>query len=265
MKLPPLIVPIDNRIALLPHHAAYYHRLGFKTFVYALWNGQANPLYDAIPKACLDAVGDGCKVHVRPSIVCDYDHYNGPAETPGLNEIRMEFVGNDDWYCVADLDEFYWFNGKTLEQTIAELEQADLMALHGCFYNRVSRDGSFPAIPGFNKDKPQLDDLFPLVADLSRVTKHNPTKISLARLTGIRTGHHWATLPQNKIRWDGMQVHHFKWCGDLINLLTARYAAYSSQNLSWAYETKDFMEFFQNPDWIHSPLITTTEAQKLGI
>lgn len=261
----PLIVPIDNRIDLLPYHAEYYAKLGFTNFVYALWNGEKNPIYPEIVHAWAKAVPPECCINIRPSIVCDYDHYNGPSETPGLNTIRMEFVKHEDWYCVADLDEFYHFGGKNVEQTIQELEAGDYLALHGKFYNRVSRDGSFSTIPPYDPGKTTLDDLFPMTADLDKVTKHGQTKISFARLTGIRTGHHYATLPPDKILWDSMQVHHFKWNGDLLGLLEKRYKAYSSQSLSWAYETKDFMDFFQQPDWIKDPRLNTREAVRIGI
>lgn len=261
----PLIVPIDNRIDLLPYHAAYYHRLGFRTFIYALWNGEDNPLYHNILTTCVSTLGGDCHIHRRPSIVCDYDHYNGPAETPGLNTIRMEFVKHDEWYCVADLDEFYWWGGLTLLEMVEVLDRGGYLALHGTFYDRVSRDGSFPAIPPFEKGKTQLDDLFPCVADLARVTNCGTNKISLARLTGIRSGHHFATLPADKVLNNGMQAHHFKWHGGVLDLLEKRHKAYGSQGLAHAHESKEFHDFFQQPDWIKSPLLNTREAMRIGI
>lgn len=265
MKSIPLIVSIDNRIDLLPYHAAYYSRLGFRTFIYALWNGKDNPLFFKIPYVWDLGAGKECEMHIRPSIVCGYDHYNGPAETPGINTIRMEFAKHEDWYCVADLDEFYWWGGLNLQQMIELLERGDYLALHGTFYDRVSRDGSFPDIPPFVKGKTTLDDLFPCVADLPKISQGNENKISLARLTGIRVGHHWATLPPSKVLNNSMQVHHFKWNADVLNYLRDMGASLTAQNLEYAVEYRRHHAFFQQPDWIKDPRLNTREAVRIGI
>lgn len=267
MKTIPLIVPIDNRVDLLPFHAAYYAKLGFRLFVYALWNADNNPVRDRIPEQFKKGANgiDGCEMHIRSSIVCDYDHYNGPAETPGLNTIRMEFAKHEEWYCVADLDEFYYFDGKNLEELVQYLESRDFMAIHGLFYDRIAGDESFPAIPEYVPGRAQLDELFPCVANLSKITMCGNTKIALARLTGIRSGHHFATLPADKVLNHSMQAHHFKWHAGVLDLLLKRHKAYGSQNLSHAHESREFYDFLSKPGWIHDPRLNTREAVKLGI
>jgi hypothetical protein len=262
----PIITPIDNRIKLLPHHAAYYAKLGFRKFVYALWNGDENPIASRIEPLWRSVVHGGCQFFLRQSISCNYDQYNGPAETPGLNAIREEFVPRGTWYCVADLDEFYRFPiGIGLADAVEMLEAGGYSAIHGEFYDRIACDGSFPPIPEFSSARPSLDEAFPCVANLDLIAQCNHNKYALVRNTTVWSGHHGTDLPNEEVMFHAMQAHHFKWSEGIQDRLLRRHQAYASQNLGWAGESLKLLEFLNQPDWVKHPDIHVRRADTLGV
>jgi hypothetical protein len=127
-----VICPIFDRLDLLPAYIRYYRQLGATHFILALWNGQANPLYQA---AC-QFFGP---IAIRTSVECTIGQYNGPVEMPGLNQIVKEFSAYFRWYCLADLDEFCYFGGRTMPEVVAEAEAKGFTAVHGVFHDRLAR------------------------------------------------------------------------------------------------------------------------------
>ncbi len=97
-----VIVPICDRIKLLPFFLKYYTSIGATQFEVALYNGEQSPFFEQIISYKADY-----NIGVRPSIVCDIDDYSGTLVAPVLNEIRKEYARKFAWFCIADLDEFH--------------------------------------------------------------------------------------------------------------------------------------------------------------
>lgn len=225
-----VIVAICDRISLLPHFLSYYSRIGGTRFIVALYNGDKNPLYKEV-----EAFNRYYDLHIRPSIICPWEEFNGPREARGLNLIREEFSPKDGWYCAADLDEFVYREGKTLPEIVAEAESAGYEAVHGEFLDRISSTGKLVPVGDL------LDECFPLCCNLSRHGGVTMSKIPLARShLEIWSGRHRVGT---KMCWyNATEIHHFKWTSEIRNVLEVRYKSYVAQRLPWAEESKRFLD-----------------------
>lgn len=262
-KTVPLIVPIDDRIELLPYFIEYYTRMGFRKFIFCLWNGLDNPCLPGV-ESVWRKQGPRLGVRwIRETARTEYNAHNGAAEIPGLNRAREELIDPSGWYCCADLDEFYWF---TEPDIIGAMENYGAQACGGVFFDRVAGDGTFPEIPPYD-GKPHLDDLFPCTTTLTEANTYRatPTKIAIARgNVTIHSGHHGVDADV-KVLQDTVEVHHFKWHAGVIDLLPRRLEAYRSQKLGWSEESLYFQELFKDPDWCQRPELHIRLARRLGI
>lgn len=253
-----VIVTIFDRIELLPFFLTHYNQLGADQFVLCLWNGIRNPLY----KDVKNAIDEWWDVHIRPSVICPIEQYNGPAETPGVNLVRQEFCDDGDWYSPCDLDEFYWFGGRTFREVIPEIEEAGCAAIHGQIFDRVGSGGSLPSLEGITS----LDDAFPVECRLtaSLGPKTNINKIALAKsFVPIDASHRSAgTFPT---RMNGCIAYHFKWTDGLQERLAKRHKNYSMQGLDWAWESSALASAF-NPNLDLTNLaLMANKAQRIGV
>lgn len=262
-----LFTTVDDRIELMPFFLDYYARLGVRLFVIGLWNGTDNPIHDKLMAGLAKWMPNGCKAEVECSLRCDYSGYCGVNETPWLNQGRLRIVQDNEWYAVADLDEFYYFGGRTMPEVIEEAESRSCLAVTGAegeaFVDRVAEAG-FPPVPEYGKGT--LDETFPLATDLTRACGCGTSKVALARQdVTILSGHHHTIRGVPKLV-NSVDVHHFKWNSNVIRLLHKRHLAYHSQKLPHAPESSRFIELFLNDsNWRSRPDINARPAQKLGI
>ena len=264
-----LITPVDDRVALLPYHVEYYSKLGIRQFVYVVWDLAKNPVTRELKSSWEAVAPRDATLHLKPSTSCSYDAYNEPAEVPYLNQARQDLLKDnpDFWYCIADLDEFYYFGGQTIPDFIHHLKQGQSKAAGAVFHDRVASDGSFPELPPHSPGKYQLDALFPMVADLTKSCGATVTKIAVAAgHVEIRSGHHSARFTKPSELVTGLvECHHFKWHAGVTAFLPRRYSAYQSQALSWAKEATWYQELFKRPQWQHDPQLRLRQATRLGI
>lgn len=251
-----VICPIFDRIELLPFYLTYYTRLGATQFVMALWNGRDNLLYELV-----QAYAGQYPIELRTSITCPVSKYNGPDESNGLNQILDEFRGKHEWYCVADLDEFYWFDGgRIFRQVIETCAQNCHLAVHGTFCDRFARGYSYPPI----MQGQSLDATFPLICDVTRCHGGNDNKITLCHSSiKIESGHHYTSTKQ--IGWNMTEVHHFKWTEGILDRLRERDAFFHQQGMLWAGESKRFIGALEMAAYMEDPNYRTREARSLGV
>jgi hypothetical protein len=248
-----VICPIFDRCDLLPFYLQYYSQLGATQFVMALWNGERNPVYEVVKSY------SQYPITIRTSIECLVKDYNGPDESTGLNRIRLEFKDRFPWYCLADLDEFCWFGGKTMPEIIAEAEPQGYTAIHGVFFDRFARHGRFPPIRLLHS----LDSTFPLVADVTRCLGANYNKIPLSRSdVAVESGHHYT---KGRAWWNQAEVHHFKWTEGILERLRERDMYFTAQGLPWSGESRKFLAAIQEDDFPTDSNYLWREARKLGI
>ncbi len=249
-----LIFPVCDRVELLPYFLPYYKSLGVKKFVCGLYNGEHNPLYRNISK-----FSRKYDLTIRNSVLTGVpDHYNCAIDHPGLNRIREEFTGRQEWYAIADLDEFHFLHGFTLPEVAGEADAHGYEAVHGVFFDRISRDGSFPKIKG------SLDKTFPLACNLTAQTKLAFGKIVMAKShVPIEYGHHTAHA---KVWFNFAQVHHFKWSHGVNRRVAAYHEKGKELGIGWRIEKlPEMINLIQDGINLRNPKLVVGEAQKLGI
>ncbi|GJF34369.1 hypothetical protein KNE206_70690 [Kitasatospora sp. NE20-6] len=134
----------------------------------------------------------------------------------------------DDWWVVADLDEFQVYPD-TLAEAVRHCERHDYDYVEGAFLDRVAADGSFPE-PDVTGGTP-LWQQYGLAGLLTlRLMRARPTKVTLARgRAELGYGQHnsWTGrgVPTGSLY---TQVHHFKWTASAHERLVRRVDAYST-------------------------------------
>jgi hypothetical protein len=248
-----VICPIFDRCELLPFYLRHYTRLGASRFVLALWDGPRNPQWDAVQAASRDF-----PVTLETSTKCSREEFNGPVEAAGIKRLVAARASQHEWYCIADLDEFCYFGGRTMPECAQEATKMGYSALHGRFVDRVAADGTLPEIT------PQsvLDDLFPMQAAMSSKAHVCQDKVPMAltRL-GVESGHH-------KVHGGGLwkhavEVHHFKWTAGLQERLKERAELFLAQGLSWYGESTLLIDYLAQNDYRLDP--SYQPARKLGL
>jgi hypothetical protein len=249
-----VIFPIYNRVRLLPFFLRYYSSLGATRFVCALYNGERNPLYEQIlpfESRYNLSIEESTRDRHLPQ-------YSAVAEGHGLNRIREAFSKNESWYCIADLDEFYFFGGRNLSDLVYELERKGYDAAHGIFFDRIAADGTFPEIGN------SLDDTFPLACDLTHCAGLCNRKITIARSAlDITPGHHDA---RGKILFHAAEVHHFKWHKGVRENVTLALKHLTQQGFRTPVkQMPHLLKLIDKQIDIQNPKLRTRIASKLGI
>jgi Glycosyl transferase family 2 len=228
---------VGGDTGLLEPWLAHYQQLGVQEFhVTRHVEDPADPRVEAsaavMEKAGLAFSG----VHVGPW----HEHLN-----PRL--IREEMAAHpDDWWIVADLDEFQVYPVPLTELT-ARCASAGHDFVSGAFLDRVAAGGLLPA-PG--TDGGPLWRQYPLAGLLTlRLLGARPTKVTLARgRVELGYGQHVAWTGRGAAEGEVYaQVHHFKWTDSVRESLTRRVEAYSSgawqtNNLKIIEESRTFLD-----------------------
>lgn len=130
---------------------------------------------------------------------------SGSVDAMFMDKYRQTQLAADDWYIVADLDEFHWCPGLTTFKKYA-FDEAPYDYVGGKFVDRITSSG---VIPHLVLDK-SLDEQFPLCCNFIESRNRCPyTKVSLCRANQpISDGHH--TAP-GRVAPFTFQTHHFKW------------------------------------------------------
>jgi hypothetical protein len=176
----------------------------------------------------------------------------------GLNQVRKELAEKFHWYCIADLDEFHFFNGLKISTVVRHAEQHGYQAIGGRLVDRIAANGTFPEIRG------SLDRCFPLGSDLTRSTGACHSKIALAKShVEIAPGHHDA---QAKIAWGSVETHHFKWHRGIHEIIKIRYKNYLRQGMPWAEkEYPRQLKMIEEGVNLTDPKLNLHKAHKLGV
>lgn len=144
----------------------------------------------------------------------------GEWDTVWLEDIVKTFVRHDEWYIIADLDEFHWWSGLDRFQDAF----CNFDAVSSFFVDRVAMDGKLHPIV----QSESLDQQFPMQAAVTEhlnggVFKFCSHKIMMVRgFVKLGHGHHVTHSGLVQPAFVG-QTHHFKWHGpELIQRLTDR-------------------------------------------
>jgi hypothetical protein len=139
----------------------------------------------------------------------------------------------DDWWVVADLDEFHVYD-RRLTEVIAACESGGYDYVKGALLDRVAADGGLPA-PARDAS---IWAQFPLAGLVTlRVPGAGSSKVTLARgEVQLHLGQHGALagrLLPPEVAFP--QVHHFKWTDSVPERLVRREQAYASGDWHLTY------------------------------
>lgn len=214
---------LGGDVSIVPQTIEHYKTLGVDSFLLIRHvEDRGHPNYEAIGK-----IADDAGVGLFHTEVGPWD------EDLNARLIRKAMDEHpDDWYVIADLDEFQVYDRPVAELT--ELcDRRGLDYVEGCFLDRVARDGSFPE-PGTGS----LWKRYPLAGMLSMpLLGGTPTKVVLARgrvrlELGQHTAHGGTPLPH---RESYAQVHHFKWTGSVVERMRVRKQRFASGEWKLVY------------------------------
>jgi len=127
----------------------------------------------------------------------------------------------NDWWVVADIDEFHLYPNDSLRYVINECEYDGYDIVRGGFIDRIGADGEFIEL----QDKTSIWEQFPNAGFFRyHMSKANPNKICIMKgRIELTNGQHYANIDgQTTWKWQGwnhplinpnhtVQVHHFKW------------------------------------------------------
>lgn len=247
-----LILTLHDRVELVPYVLRYYTRMGVTRIVYALCNGIRHPVY-----AQVAALSGALDWHVRPTVLCSESDY-AYSETDGLNEIRREFVEPEEWYVLADADEFHYYDGKSLAEAAAMAERAGFRCVQGEFRDRFAADGALPVI----QPERTLDEQFPTMTQFTRWMGACYLKVSLCQGgLPIRSGHHEC----DEVSFPFGYTHHFKWVSGIKEILKSRHERQLAAHINWAWEQAKALSLLETPDYLSDPKCKSEPASQIGV
>jgi len=209
-----LLTVIGHGLELLPHFIKHYKYMVDEINIIVYSSDKYPYLEDDINDIIKDY--DNVKiVHSEKWRIFDWEHV-----TTLYNKIKLEY--SDDWWVVADIDEFQVYS-KSVKDIVNECEENGYKFVTGGFIDRIGNDGEFSVIC----DDVSIWEQFPM-AGFFRYPISNacPNKVTLCKgEVELSNGQHYVIIDgETTWKWRGWnhplrypvdenftQVHHFKW------------------------------------------------------
>ena len=230
-----LVTVTGSRTNTLKHFLKYYENLVDEIYIVVYeWKGYST--FNEVKKITKEFPN----VKIIDRVVAD--KYNWETVTKLYNRIKL--LHPNDWWIVADDDEFHIYS-KPLNQIILDCERNGWQMVRGGFVDRIGLDGEFSEL----KDNTDIFEQFP-IAGFFRYPMSGacPNKVCIMKgHIELTSGQHYAKInEQTTWRWQGwhhpliatvdeynVQVHHFKWdstCVDRIKAVADIKTDYSYSN-----------------------------------
>lgn len=220
------ITNIHRNTELLPHFMRHYRKNGVTHFILGVNETVSNETFKSLK--CDHVLGVVRLISGEPT---------GPVDAAYMEMFRRQHVSHDEWYVVADLDEFHEVDGMSLREAACRAELDGYDAITGEFVDRLMPNGNIP------RSLPDGDIFhsFPIQCHITRdIAQGQCNKVLAAKgYVPITSGHHFA--PHHR-GWNVGKVHHFKWFGDIKTVLERRLKQLNDKKLSWSVETERFLE-----------------------
>ena len=231
-----LATVVGSRTNILWHFLTYYSDIVNEICV---------GVYDWSDKKLSDQVAEIIKQFPKAKIVLTRtaEKYNWETVTDMYNEIKNQHP--EDWWIVADDDEFHKYS-KKLFMITADCEKNGWDLVRGGFIDRIGLDGTFPEL----QPEKNIFEQFPLAGFFRYpLSGACPNKICIMKgYVELTPGQHYAKIDGHTTwKWQGwnhpliapykeynVQVNHFKWdatCGERIRAVANinRENAYSEE------------------------------------
>jgi hypothetical protein len=208
-----LVTVIGHGIELLPHFINHYQSHVDEINI-VVYETQEFPLLVDEVKEVISNFDNVKIVKVHKDRIFDWEQVTK----------LYNFVTNkspNDWWVVADIDEFHLYENDHLSSIIKSCNEYGYVLVRGGFIDRIGIDGEFVDI---EKDK-LIWEQFPNAGFFRYpLSGANPNKICIKKgHVELTSGQHYAKLDGHTTwRWQGwnhpliskhnsVQVHHFKW------------------------------------------------------
>lgn len=234
-----LITVIGHGIDLLPHFINHYTKYVDEIDI-VVYETDLYPHLSNEVKEITDNHSNVNIVKVHKDRVFDWERVT----------MLYNYITNkqpDDWWVIADIDEFHLYPNNSLQEVIQNSEANGWDIVRGGFIDRIGRGGEFSELVA---DKP-IWEQFPNAGFFRYpMSQACPNKICLIKgYVEITPGQHYAMINGNTTwRWQGwnhplinpvdhVQVHHFKWDSTAIDRI--KKVAEVQQQYAYSKEYED--------------------------
>jgi hypothetical protein len=209
-----LITVIGHGVNLLPHFIEHYQKQVDEINI-AVYETE---LYPNLTEEVNEVIKNYNKVKI---VITIQDRiFDWEKVTQLYNFIKSKH--KNDWYVIADIDEFHLYPDDNLHKLIYDCQENGWDVVRGGFIDRVGVDGTFPEL-----NNESLWNQFPNAGFFRYpMSKACPNKICVMKgYIDVTSGQHYAKIDDHTTwRWQGwnhpliapiethtVQVHHFKW------------------------------------------------------
>jgi len=224
-----LITGVVFNCELVPYFIEHYKKLGVTEILCILNVHENKNIAAQIEKMSYNTIFKIVK------IVNETDSFVLNANT--MEEIKNKFIQQDEWFMVADLDEFHEYI-KPIPEMISFAEEEKANCVIGHFLDRISSDGSLPSLD-YSKT---LDEQFPLGCQLTKnKLRGNNRKLMILKGHNLRIfrGFHYSHNERSSSLNKNI-VHHFKWSN-----IAKEITSYKNKNYCRQYVASAFNYLFR--------------------
>ncbi len=231
-----LLTVIGHGTNLLTHHIKHYSKY-VDEINYIVYNTDQKPkLHEEVQ----DIISEFDNVKVVKT------HYDRVFDWERVTMLYNYITNKEpnDWWVIADIDEFHLYPNNNLTKVINNCEDNGWDIVRGGFIDRIGPNGEFSVL---KKDE-NIFSQYPNAGFFRYpLSNANPNKICVMRgYTEITSGQHYAKINnQTTWRWQGwnhplinpqnhVQVHHFKW--DSTSIARIKSVADNNQEYSYSNE-----------------------------
>ena len=210
-----LVTVIGHGLELLPHFINHYQKYVDEIHIVA-YRSELHPTIDF-------DIDDIIQNYNNIQIVKSVYHrvFDWEKVTKLYNQTTSKY--KNDWWVVADIDEFHLYPNNDLKKLVWDCEENGWDIVRGGFIDRIGKEGTFPKINGTEDIWKQFPNMGFFRYPMSGAC---PNKICVMRgWVELTNGQHYVNIDGHTTwKWQGwghpliapidthsVQVHHFKW------------------------------------------------------
>jgi hypothetical protein len=214
-------IGVEYDYDIVSHSIKYYRELGVDRFLFILNTEDENSEKLKYVQNILR------KYNIEEEMVW-IGEFDDSVKTRNMEQIVLENTDSKDWVITIDVDEFHKYD-IDLKKFIFYCEKKNYNCVWGRFVDRLTENGK---IVDINEDT-NIWDIFPVKTDMRYWNRTSYRKILLRKsYIKVKGGHHFC-VDDKKCKYFPyrMEVHHFKWRGELIKKLKRRVELFKKHNL----------------------------------
>jgi hypothetical protein len=239
-----LLTVIGHGTKLLPHFIKHYEKYVDEINIVVYESDLHRELGDEISQILIEFTNVKIVKTINERV------FDWEKVTQSYNYIKKDYP--DDWWVIADIDEFHLYPKDNLKQLISDCEKNNWDIVRGGFIDRIGPDGKFSELQPNESIWKQYPNAGFFRYPMSEAC---PNKICVVRgYIEITNGQHYTKIDGHTTwRWQGwhhpliaptdthsIQVHHFKW--DKSSIERVRNVAMVNQPYAYSSEYRKMYE-----------------------